>query len=109
MLDEELIQRPEPQQHGHAAIATVAQATPPGARPILTQGQRANIAKPASIQVPRGAVVHGMGLLPILEGKQGNQTETGADPLVGPPAGEIGAMTAVVLDDEQAHIHPGGR
>jgi hypothetical protein len=51
----------------------------------------------------------GMGLFPIAEGKQRHEAEAGADPVISPARSEVGAMSAVVLNDEQPHVQPSGR
>src|SRR5690349_8206666 len=104
MLDHELVRGAEPEQHGHAAIAAVEKASPSRACPILRHGQRANVAELAAVEVSRSSVVHGVGLFPIAEGKQCDQSKTGTDPLIGSPAGKIRAVAAIVLDDEQPYV-----
>src|SRR5581483_2258666 len=105
----ELIRWAQPEQHRHAAITAIEKAAPPGAFPILCYREGANIAELAPIEVSRGPVVHGVGLLPIPEGEQGNQAQAGADPVIGSPARKKRTMPAVVLDDEQPYIQPRSR
>src|ERR1700730_9862395 len=100
MLDDELIGRPDPEQHRHAAIAAIGEAAPSRVRPILLNRPSPYIAESAPIEVPRCAVVHGMSLLPVAEGKQRNQSEASTHPMVGAPTCEVRAVAAIVLNDE---------
>src|SRR6185437_371469 len=93
----------------HAAIKAVAKATPLRACPVFLQGQRSDVTELTPVQVPRGAVVHGVGPFPVTEREQSDQAEAAADVSVGAAAGEERAVSAIVLDDEQAHIQPCGR
>jgi hypothetical protein len=53
-------------------------------------------------------MVDSVGFLPVAEGKQRDQPQAGADPLVGSPAGKEGAMPTIVLDDKQPHVEARG-
>src|SRR5258708_23526519 len=109
MLDQELIHRADTQQYRHAAIAAIEKAAQSRALSILRYRECADIAELAAIEVPRGPMVHGVGLLPVAEGKQRDQPEAGTEPLIGSPAGEERAMPTVVLDNEQPHVEARGR
>src|SRR5687767_15881401 len=82
MLDNELPDRPQTQQHGHAAIAAVTEAAQSRTRTILVESECQDIAEPTAVEISRGGVMYGVGFLPVAKGKQRDQSQTGADPVV---------------------------
>ena len=51
----------------------------------------------------------GMRAAPAVVRRQREHANDAADPVIGQPAGKKGAVTAVVLDHEQAHEEAGSR
>jgi hypothetical protein len=54
-------------------------------------------------------MMHSVGFLPVAEGKQREQPETGADPVIGSAAGKERAMPTIMLENEQPHVQARGR
>ena len=50
-----------------------------------------------------------MRVAPAVVGRQREHAKDAADPVIGQTAGKKGAVTAIVLDHEQAHEKAGGR
>src|SRR5688572_1947515 len=98
MFDHELPGRPQSQQHEHAAVAAIAESAPWGESSIFRERERAHVAELAAIEISRRAMMNGVRLLPVAEREQRDQAEAGADPVVRPPAREVRAVAAVVLN-----------
>ena len=109
MLEYELIQRPEAEQHRHAAVEPIARPSPPARLHILAHGQRDDVADTATIQVARRRMVDGVGVPPIGIRHERHHPEHAPDSVIQALADEERAMAAVVLKDEEPDGKPGDR
>ena len=104
MLDQKLPGRADPQQHRRAAVEPIQQSSPQGSGLIFLHGQGFDIAERAPIQIARSTVVNVVRFAPIAIGKQRHQAEYRADQIIATLAGQKRPMSAIVLDDKQAHV-----
>ncbi len=84
---------------------------PATARQLEVFGHRQglDIANASPVEISGGRVMDGMGAAPVVVWRQGDHGDGSADPIVEHLAGREGAVSAIVLDDEQADQEPGGR
>ena len=109
----EQIGRTDPEHHDRMPVQPIGQPAPDRQRPIFAHRQRIDVAHAAAIEIARGRVMNGMGLPPEIVRRQRQHAEHPADPVVGEPLAEEGAMPAIMLDHEQpqqeARRHHGDR
>ena len=98
-LHDQCHDRPQPEHHQRVAKQPIGQAAPPPARVVLGHGQGRKVADAATFQIPGSRVVHRMGVLPAIEGREHEQTQRGAQPSVRPFGGQERSVCAVVKDD----------
>ena len=108
-LEDERVERPEPEHHERVAEQAVEEPPAPRHRRVLRDRQRVHVAGPAPVEVPGGAVVDGVVVAPAVEGLEDDDPERDAEPRVGPPRRHEGAVRAVVEEDERAQQERGGR
>lgn len=103
VVQHEQIKRPHAQQDQRVARQAVGLPAPPRELAVLAHGQRIDVADAPAAQVAGGGVVDGMRVPPVPVRGQGQDADDPAGPVVRLPAAEEGAVTAIVLDHEQAH------
>ena len=84
-------------------IEAIAQPSEPRQREVFAHGQHFDIADTAAVEIARGRMMFGMSLAPEIVRRQRQHTDGAADPVVSEAVAEKRAMTAVVLDHEQAN------
>ena len=108
-MQDEDEERPQTEQDRHAAIDPVLQPAPATERAVFPHGEGGDIADPAAVEMARPGVVQRMGAAPVVIGRQRDDAEHPADPVVRCPAAEHRAVPAVVLDEEEADEEPRSR
>src|SRR5436190_8031973 len=109
LLQQKQIGRSDPEHDQRVAVKTVFQTTPPGKGAIFAHGQRIEIAGTAAIEVAGGGMMGRMRAAPAVVGREREHANDAADPVIRHTAGKKGAMTAIVLDHEQAYEKAGSR
>src|SRR5256886_5325496 len=109
LLQKKQIGWSDPEHDQRVPVKPVFQTTPPGKRPVFAHGQRIEIADTAAIEVAGGSMMNRMRAAPAVVGREGEHAKDAADPVIRQTAGKKGAMTAVVLDHEQAYEKAGSR
>ena len=110
LLQKKQIGRSDPEHDQGVAVKTVFQTTPPGKGPVFAHGQRIEIADAAAIEVSGGGGVNRMRAAPAVVGRErGEHANDATNPVIRQAAGKKGAVTAVVLDHEQAYEKAGSR
>ena len=79
------------------------------ARAIFADGQGGDVAGAAPREIARGGVMHRMVMAPEGIGGERQHADDAAQHVVRPARLEIGAVAAIMLDDEEAHQEGGGR
>lgn len=102
-------ERPEDEHDDRVPVEPVAEFPPPGQHQILVHRQRQHIAHPTPFQVARRGVMDGVMMPPLKVRRKREDAAEGPHPVVGFHGFEIGPMSAVVQDDEDAHQHTDGR
>ena len=93
----------DPEHDQRVAVKTVFQTTPPGKGPVFAHCQRIEIAGTATIEVAGGGMMNRIDAAPTVVGREREHANDAADPVIRQTAGKKSAMTAVVLDHEQAY------
>ena len=109
ILEKEQIGGADAEHHQRMPVELVHQPAPSRKRMIFAYCQRIHGADAAAVEIAGGGMVDGMDATPHVIRRQGDHTDDAADSVVCPPPGKEGAMTAVVLDQEQAHHKTSGR
>ncbi len=91
------------------AIEAVAELLPARQSAVFGDGQRGDVTDAAFFEVAGGRMMFGMRTAPIVVGREGQDTEQAAGPVINRAAGEEGAVAAVMLDDEEAQQEGRGR
>src|SRR6266545_8068033 len=107
MLQDEEIGRPEAEHHQRMAIQAIAQPAPEGAGTVLFDGERLDVAQAAAVEIAGGGVVRGMCVAPYAVRSEGQHAGDAAEPVVGRPVTEEGAVAAIMLDGEKPHEEAG--
>ena len=101
--NKEQIGRTEAEKHDQrVTVDPIAQASPTRPRQILAYRQGVDVTGPAAIEITRGRMVNGVSAAPEVIGGERQHPDRAADPVVGETVTEERAVTAVVLDHEQA-------
>jgi hypothetical protein len=108
-LDEEEEARPQAKHHQRMAVEAIGNAAQSGRREILAHRERSNVADTAALEIPRAGVMRSMAAPPVVVWRQCQHADDAADPVVGLPRSEKGAVTAIMLDHEEAHQKAGSR
>ena len=103
MLQDEQIGRADAEHDDRMAVEAIAQPAPSGQREIFAHGQGVDIADAAMIEIAGARVMDRMRASPEVVGRQCQDTEDAADPVIGNAMAEESAMAAIMLDHEQAH------
>src|SRR2546430_12673079 len=90
------------------AVQPIAQPVPQGTRAIFLDRERVDIAYAAAVEIAGMGMVRGMGTQPPVMRRQSQHAERPTEPCVGQPMPEEGAVTAIVLDEEQPDHEGGG-
>src|SRR4029453_14667183 len=85
----------------------IAQPAPEGAGAVFFDGERVDVAQAAAVEIAGGGVVRGMGGAPPAIRGEGQHTGGAAEPVVGQPVTEEGAVAAIMLDGEEPHEEAG--
>ena len=107
-LEEKHIGGPEPEHHRRMAIEPVNQAAASVQRKILPHRLRLDVADAAPVEISGRCVVDRVAAPPEVVGRQGQDADRPADPVVGGLARQERSVPAIVLDHEQADEQPGG-
>ena len=103
MLDEELPSRAEDQEHEEIPAQPIPHPTPTGRAQVLLDSQCLEVAEAAPVEIPEGRMVDRVRAAPVVIRHEHEHPEHRAQHVVGAPGTEERSVTAVVLDDEQAH------
>ena len=103
LRDEENIDRPQAEQHQRMAVEPVFEAAPKRQRLVFRQRQRVDIADAAPVKIAGAHVMLGMGMLPIVIGREREKAQGAAHPVISLPGGEQRQMPAIMLNHEQPH------
>ena len=109
VLDEEMQNRAEQEQGRGVAIEPVLEPPPPGQGEVFVDREGVDVAEAAVLEIARGGVVNRVGPLPVVVGRQREDAEQRAGDVRRGRGAEERAVPAVVLDDEEPHLHEGGR
>src|ERR1700722_6722864 len=90
-------------------VEPISQAAPARTPAIFPHRQRIHVADATAIEIARGRMMNGMSAAPQIVRRQRDHADETADPIVRTPVGKERAVTAVVLDKEQAEEKAGGR
>jgi hypothetical protein len=109
VLDHEQPDRTEAEHHRGVAVEPVTDAVPVRQRLVLGHGQRHHVADAACVEIAGRGMVDGVGAAPVVIGREGQNPDGAADPVVHTALAEEGAVAAIVLNHEQAQEKPGCR
>ena len=109
MDEDELDGGADDEEQQRMAVDPVDEPAQRRAGAIFADGQGGDVAGAAPREIAGGGVMHRMVMAP--EGIRGERqhADGAAQPVVRPARLEIGAVAAIMLDDEEAHEEGGGR
>ena len=109
MHQDELDGGPDDEEQQRVAIDPVDEPPQRRARAIFADGEGGDVAGAAPREIAGGGVMHRMVMAPEGIGGERQHADDAAQQVVRPARLEIGAVAAIMLDDEQPHEEGGGR
>ena len=106
---QEQIRGSDPKHHAGMTVQPIPEPTPARERKVFADRQSVDVTHAATVEVAAGGVMNRVGPAPEVVGRHGDDAEDPADPVIDGLMPEEGAVTAVVLDHEQAHEKAGSR
>ena len=94
--------RAEHEHHQRVSVKSIAKPSPPRARLVFVDGQCRQRTEPAFVEISTVGMMDGVIALPDGIGRHGQHPERAPNPVVRRALLEEGAMTAIVLDQEQS-------
>src|SRR5579859_6995370 len=101
VADVEMQNGADAEEHDGVAVEAVLEPAPGGPGQILVDRERVDVPEAAVLEVARGGVMEGVGLLPIMVRRQREDAEHRAHHVGDAVGAEKAAVPAIVLDDEK--------